>query len=1564
MSAAADRAKSIFLHAVEIASADQRRAYLDTACGNEAGLRHEVEELLGHHGGLGSFLEAPAVDAATGGYEPVRASEVVERPGTLIGRYKLLQQIGEGGMGAVWMAEQREPVQRKVALKIIKAGLDSAGVIARFEAERQALALMDHPNIARVLDAGCVGDSEPRPSGSGRAEPLPDGRGSGRPFFVMELVKGEPITKYCDEHRLTPKQRLELFVPICQAIQHAHQKGIIHRDIKPSNVLVAPYDGKPVVKVIDFGVAKATGQRLTEKTLFTEFGAVVGTLEYMSPEQAELNNQDIDTRSDIYSLGVLLYELLTGSTPLSRKRLKEAALMEVLRLIREEEPPKPSTRLSEAKDTLPSVSAQRQMEPVKLTRMVRGELDWIVMKALEKDRNRRYETANGFAMDVQRYLADEPVQACPPSAWYRLRKMARRNKAAMTTIAMFTLALMIAVVALATSTVLTSRAYDAEKVAHRRAEANFQRTRGAVHDFFTTVSQSKLLDVPGVQPVRQELLESAVRYYQALAKERDDDATIQADLALAHLRLAEVHYEVGKTNQAIASLDAGLDLAELLIQNHPDDRELLRRLAGFWNGTRRMTNHTPGPADAAAAERSLSRFIRIWQTLTDKDPDERAFRSDMAATYLRSGMLLDLAERRRDAMAAAQKSAAMWDALVRDYPNEPEYLAEQGDAFAFLRFLARATGQHQLGLEFQRKALEAAEKLAAMNPTAPPYRERFANGIMDQAGALRAQNKPVEAEKQYRAALAIYDKLANDFPTNGRYQRALLVACRSLALLLKSMGQPNEAERFHLRFAEILDKAVDLPAEPDEKSELTEIMRESALMMELDAKSRESLLRQARDINQKLIDRHPNTTLYLLRHASVHANYGQLLRGQPGRQQEAEKLFRLAAAISQKVLSESPANTDYRQYLADRHNELVDHLIATGQQKEAVKVRQWNVGFYQKLTTQFPKDHAYELALSQARGQMHVLLGEWDKAVPDYTRCLELKADLAELWKARGDAHAALGQWDKALADYAKVIELDPAACFGLTQQLKAKGRLQEGEKLLQKLIEQTPKTVDRWISRGRTFRDLGQPDRAIADFSKAMELDPTNAEAWVQRGWSFHNTGQYDKAIADATRAIELNPKHPFPWSQRGWSFHNTGQYDKAIADLTRAIELDPRNDGAWHTRAESHWGLRHYDQSFTDYAKAIELAPGQAWHRKDRAANYKALGQYDKAIVDYSKAIELEPGNIQIRIDRGWAYKGLGQLDKAVADFSKAMELDPTNADPWVQRGWLFNGAGQYDKAIADATRAIELNPKLPFPWFQRGWSFHNTGQYDKAIADLTRAIELDPNMDGAWHTRAESHWGLRHYDQSFADYAKAIELAPGQVWHRHCRAANYKALGQYDKAIADYSKAIDLAPSDHRWPLERALTYAALHQYDKASADYSRAIELEPKNASALNNLAWLLATCPESKFLDPKRAAELARKAVELAPKEGTFWNTLGVAQYRAGNWKAGIEGLNKSRELRKGGDAFDWFFLAMAHWQLGARDEARTWYQKAAEWMDKNAKDHEELRRFRSEAEKLLEIKKK
>jgi serine/threonine protein kinase/tetratricopeptide (TPR) repeat protein len=643
--------QSIFLHAIGLQSAHERSAYLDDACRDQPTMRAEIEALLTAHDRLGggpppgtSDKPGLVAEVTLGDASPAAS----ERSGTQIGPYKLIEPIGEGGMGTVWMAQQAAPVRRLVAVKLIKAGMDSRQVIARFEAERQALALMDHPNIARVLDAGATPE--------------------GRPYFAMELVKGIPITRYCDERRMSVRERLELFVPVCQAVQHAHQKGIIHRDLKPSNVLVAPYDGVPVVKVIDFGVAKAAGQPLTERTLATGLGAVVGTLEYMSPEQAELNNLDIDTRSDIYSLGVLLYELLTGTTPLPRKRLEAAAFEEVLRIIREEEPPRPSARLSTT-DELPSIAANRGAEPGRLSGLVRGELDWIVMKALEKDRGRRYETASGFATDVQRHLADEPVLAGPPSAWYRLRKFVRRNIGLVLAVSLVVLALVGGIVG---TTVGLVRAEQARKTADeeravaraisdflqhdllRQADSLEQADRGFSADPNLTVKEAlhRAAGRIGERFRDQPLVEAAIRQaigdaYFGIGEDQLSMPQLEQSLALRKARLSAGHLLTLSSMSSLARAYAHtnrLDDAQVLFEEtlklrkaklgltHPDTLESMESLATSFRFVQRYP-------DAASLHEETLELVKA-----NLGPDHALTlrcMTNLGCDYLRTGRVSD-----------------------------------------------------------------------------------------------------------------------------------------------------------------------------------------------------------------------------------------------------------------------------------------------------------------------------------------------------------------------------------------------------------------------------------------------------------------------------------------------------------------------------------------------------------------------------------------------------------------------------------------------------------------------------------------------------------------------------------------------------------------------------------------------------------------------------------------------------------------------------------------------------------------------------------------------------------
>ena len=874
--------KTVFCEALVRPDGSERAAYLLEACRGDAELRTQVEALLRDHERIGRFLgtakgssrssvetdehgpvdphpvgitqaEVPGTPAAA----PVGPGK--EGAGTVIGPYKLLQPIGEGGMGTVYMAEQTRPVRRTVALKLIKAGMGSRQVLARFGAERQALALMDHPSIAKVFDAGTTD--------------------AGRPYFVMELVKGVPITKFCDERRLTLRERLELAIPVCQAVQHAHQKGIIHRDLKPSNVLIALYDGKPVPKVIDFGVAKATGAKLTDQTLYTEFGSVVGTLEYMSPEQAELNQLDIDTRSDIYSLGVLLYELLTGSTPLERKRLKEAVFLELLRVIREEESPRPSMRLSTTEE-LPSIAACRHVEPQTLSGLVRGELDWIVMKALEKDRNRRYETANGLAADLRRFLNNEAVQAAPPTAAYRLSKFARKYRAALATACAFAVVLVAASFISVWQAVRANmarsaamQAYAAEATQRREAQdqrdraitaehdatANLARARAAVDDYLTTISENRLLKspLPGLQPLRKELLTTALKYYEDFVSQNHDDPVLQVELAAAYLRVAEITDQIGSKEEALKTFQTALSM--------------YAALAG-----------------------------------TDHSPSSRAYRAGQSRCLLRMAMIQGNQGHSDESLSRFGQSIDLLDRLNGELPGDEGTRAELALAHHYLAKTLMQRRSPAEALHHQQAAIDLRTGLVEDFPKKLPYRIELALSLSNLGAIFTRNGRSAEAFDSVSRANAIQRALVAEHPDDPHLRSTLALSTVGMAVTLNTLGRWKECRPFHVESVEIMSRLV---AENPSVTEFRWMLASLASQLgqylldhdEIDAGL--NALSKAREQAESIRRTNPKDVNNLNSLASILRGIGKA-RAKQGKSAEALDSFREAIVLGERIAAE------------------------------------------------------------------------------------------------------------------------------------------------------------------------------------------------------------------------------------------------------------------------------------------------------------------------------------------------------------------------------------------------------------------------------------------------------------------------------------------------------------------------------------------------------------------------------------------------------------------------------------------------------------------------------------
>jgi serine/threonine protein kinase/tetratricopeptide (TPR) repeat protein len=1077
--------EAIFKVAREINSSEAQALYLQQVCGDNSELRHRVSALLRVQAEQPGFLESPAAEIFT------VDRPVTEQTGGRIGPYKLLQELGEGGMGVVFMAEQTDPVERRVALKLIKPGMDTRQVIARFEAERQALALMDHPSIAKVLDAGTTD--------------------SGRPFFVMELVRGVPITEYCDQHQLTPRQRLEIFVPVCHAVQHAHQKGVIHRDLKPSNVLVAEYDEEPVAKIIDFGVVKAIGQRLTEKTMFTQVGQLVGTIDYMSPEQAKLNQLDVDTRTDIYSLGVLLYELLTGETPFERKRLHAAALDEMLRIIREEEPPRPSTRLSSS-GTLPSIAAQRHTEPKLLTNLVRGELDWIVMKALDKDRSRRYQTANALAMDVQRYLADEPVLACPPSAAYRFRKLARRNKAALLAAVLVAVALIVGTVA---STWQAVRATRAERMAEaaraaeaegrqatemerneaekqrEQANANLQKARAAVDESFTMVSESKLLDVPGLQPLRKDLLEAALRFYRDFAFDRSSDPRVMADVAATYLRIGQINSALDRNDDAIVAVRQALDIIDQLRREHPSDSESQRRLAGFCTDRRWAQKGTVVPKNPLAAFQTLLRLEAMWEKLAAEHPTTIAFQTDLAAIDGSIGVLLHWSGNEKAGSKYLQKAVAIGEKMVRADPAVPQYRSALADVSLQLAANQSANGLANEALALTRRAAELREGLVAEYPQVPAYRAGLAASLVG-LGDRTAREQPQLAEQSYRRAIALAQSLLDEFPGHQLYLENWTVAGVQLATFEFAQHNYAKAEEVLQEIHQGLESRVAARSKERNAREGMAFgcfyIAQRVPALSNQAAITESLYRLALILFAELADEFPEVETYAEHTAHCHQHLGWNAF-HSNRLDEALVHYESAVEQFEKLITGQTAEKKYAPFLnaayrtrsdiLDRQNKLPEALAAA---ESAVRLAPNNTDCHVRLLGVLNR-----IDISERRQETLSLLKP----------LLDIKPNDAKAWQMRGQVHAALGQTDEAAADFIQAINLSEDQHWWFSPRKNVCRELAAWSEVFEKVAERRPEETTLWIGRAHYRALRGQWADAAADYAKVIHTRPLSDESF-----------------------------------------------------------------------------------------------------------------------------------------------------------------------------------------------------------------------------------------------------------------------------------------------------------------------------------------------------------------------------------------------------------------------------------------------------------------------------------
>jgi serine/threonine-protein kinase len=722
-----ERVRRLFDAALEM-DPERRGDYLGGLSAADPELRNEVEALLTarlDETAIGGQLGANDTASAVHGFLPSTPDR--------IGPYRVLREIGEGGMGIVYEADQERPVRRKVALKLVKWGMDTKQVIARFESEKQALALMNHPNIASVHDAGATSE--------------------GRPFFAMEYVQGVPITEYCDRHRLTIRERLRLFIQVCEGVQHAHQKGIIHRDLKPSNILVAGEEGKPLPKIIDFGIAKAVSQRLTEHSIYTELGQLIGTPEYMSPEQAEMTNLDIDTRTDVYSLGVVFYELLVGAPPFDRAELRAAGLLELQRKLREAQPPKPSSRVRAMGDGAATLATMRRTDLVAFRRQLLGDLDWIAMKALDKDRAGRYETANAFGLDVRRFLDKEPIRARPPRATYRMRKFAQRNRGAV-------IATTLIFAVFAWGFLEAHRERDRARRARAQAETLIGFMLGDLRTQLSDIGRLDLMDSTG---------QKAVEYFAGLQPSEIDSDTLRKHQEALRI-LGDVRIAEGRAAAALEAFERAQAVGQEISDREPGD-------ARQWY-ERNLTHYALGSAywemqDLVSTEKHIAQAAAFVERALELRPDHPEYQLELSRRYSDLGAVNIRRNRSEEALKNLELSRRLAQKLLETEPDSILYLQQEAEALSWLGELQMDLGNLEEALHAHREAVDVWDRLTKVEDD-PAFRGRLADALAYYARALAWMGQGASAVERSEKALAIHEQLSAFDPQNmlsrrGRY---------------------------------------------------------------------------------------------------------------------------------------------------------------------------------------------------------------------------------------------------------------------------------------------------------------------------------------------------------------------------------------------------------------------------------------------------------------------------------------------------------------------------------------------------------------------------------------------------------------------------------------------------------------------------------------------------------------------------------------------------------------------------------------------------------------------------